>query len=207
VLVPSKEVAAVLKDARDLTERIKLTAGNLADMLWEARGKKVWATLDYPSWNAYIDAEFDFQKAYANRLVRQAKTNYELAVAAQVDPIGSTAPTLPEGAARELRPVLSGVTADIRSQVEAGVEPVAAVEAAVERGRQAVKSDDTAIVEHVHSWVCSVCGEGNEVGTAAHETPVLDDVSNDRWPNTVFGARRIGFVNVVVTRRPTRNFS
>jgi hypothetical protein len=55
--------------ARDLTDRIKKAADDLAEMLWRAYQGKAWAALGYSSWKEYCDAEFQMTERHSYRLL------------------------------------------------------------------------------------------------------------------------------------------
>ena len=64
--VPSEMTAA---SARDLTDRIKTAADNLAEILYQAHEGKAWKALGYQSWQAYCTAEFQFSKQRSYQLL------------------------------------------------------------------------------------------------------------------------------------------
>lgn len=155
--------------ARELTERIRHATLQLSELLSEAYEGQHYRSLGYGSWRAYIDGEFDFTSNYAYRLVKQGATVKMLkAGIAEVLPDGNSSDEIhiTEAQARDIAPVFDAVMEEVRSQVGAGVGPSEAVETAVARGRQSIRRvpidggefiDE--VPEHIHSWVCSECGE------------------------------------------------
>lgn len=168
--------------ARDLTDRIRNATESLYSLLLEAWESECFKHLGYKSWSAYIDGEFDFNRQHSYRLLTAAKATKQLQAAAEeLSPKGDTRDEIhiPERVARDIAAVLPAVIEDVKSQVAAGVSTERAVEAAVERGRQAVRlqqskpepmrrgarfedepEDDLPTRDvHEHVWVCSICGE------------------------------------------------
>jgi hypothetical protein len=59
-LVPDVEKSPAMTKscARDLTDRIKVAAQDLAEMLYRAHEGRAWEALGYTSWKEYCEAEF-----------------------------------------------------------------------------------------------------------------------------------------------------
>src|SRR5690606_38125627 len=76
--------------AQDLTRRIKHAADNLWELLLEAWNSKAHISMGYRSWNAYVDAEFDFSRQQSYRLVNQGQVIKQLREAASLSPNGDS---------------------------------------------------------------------------------------------------------------------
>lgn len=61
--------------ARALTERIKRAGDEFGAMLVEAHDGEAWRALGYPSWRAYVEAEFEFTRQHSYRLLTQARVS------------------------------------------------------------------------------------------------------------------------------------
>jgi hypothetical protein len=103
------------EDARALTDRIKTTAERLLSLLLEAHERRAWEALGYDSWRTYAVAEFGMSKSRAYQLLDQAKVLREIEAAA-----GSTDVELTEAEARDIKPMLGEVAAEIRERVAEG---------------------------------------------------------------------------------------
>lgn len=126
------------KQAEDITDRIRTTAEALWELLWEAYERKAWKALGYKSWKAYIEGEFDFNRAHSYRLLTQARVIHELRSGiAEVSPDGDTvgAVVVSEAEARDIAPQITQVVDDARTRVAAGTEPGEAVAEAVSEAR------------------------------------------------------------------------
>jgi hypothetical protein len=82
-MVQMQDTAVMLSPgaARTLTDNIKQLGGEIGEMLLEAHDSEAWRALDYKSWKAYCEAEFDFSRQRGYQLIRQAKVNRALAEA------------------------------------------------------------------------------------------------------------------------------
>ncbi len=121
-------------EARELTRRIKEATTNLYDMLREAHDRRAWKAMGYDTWREYIEAEFDFGVQYAYRLVSQSRVIRSLGEAASDSKQAlterrqlATPVNITESAARRIAPHLEEAKAQIRTEVEAGVEPQEAI--------------------------------------------------------------------------------
>lgn len=123
-------------EARELTDRIRTAAESLSSLLLEAYSRGAWAALGYASWREYATEELSISQSRAYQLLDQAKVMAAITEAAGV----STSVEITEAAAREIKPHLAAVTEEIRSRVEAGEEPEAAVSTSVETVRKATKA-------------------------------------------------------------------
>lgn len=110
-------------EAEALTERIKVAAGSLLELLEEAHRRNAWKVLGYTSWEQYVRHQFDMSRSRSYQLLDQAKVIHEIQGASQM----STMVDIPERGARRLKPHLAEVKAEIHGAIEEGVEPHVAV--------------------------------------------------------------------------------
>jgi len=143
-------------EAQELTNRIKANLDNLGELLAEAKNKRVWRTLGYASWYAYVREEFHIHWSYANRLIHQGEVNRELASAAGLPaPMGAD-PYLPERQTRRISPAALPEAAErVREAVAGGVNPVLAMKdtikiAAMERAALSSFNDPTVQLERLN---------------------------------------------------------
>lgn len=103
-----------------ITRRIRTAVDKVWDLLLEAHDRKAWKALRYPSWEAYIKAEFQMGRAHAYRLLDQGRV-----IRAIEEATGNLSPSgdISEAVARDIKPDLVAVTAEIRTRVEQGEEP------------------------------------------------------------------------------------
>ena len=159
--------------ARDLTDRIKVAAEQLFELLFQAWSDEVWKHLGYRSWSRYIAGEFDFTVRRAYQLVHQGKVTKALREASQVGTHvhGSDDIHISDREARDVDLGEGDVIEHVEGQVAEGVEPREAVRTAVAQARQPVRSvafDDGSPADDVpvravdgclHEWVCRLCAE------------------------------------------------
>lgn len=88
-------------EARKLTAEIKSYAGVLWQKLHQAHEGQAWRAMGYPSWSAYIAAEFDISRSRGYQLVSHAKAVQELAEAVGAE-VSTFVDTLTEGQTRNL---------------------------------------------------------------------------------------------------------
>jgi hypothetical protein len=117
---------ATVKEAKDLTGRIKGAAGDLWALLGEAHKKQVWKPLGYNSWAAYTNAEFDMTKRHANRLIAHA----EVVKAIELE-VGPQGPTPYEKRTRGVAQHIPEFRQTIRDEIRDGNTPEEAVELAI----------------------------------------------------------------------------
>ncbi|TAK64049.1 MAG: hypothetical protein EPO22_06105 [Dehalococcoidia bacterium] len=116
-------------EARAATDAIKTATARLWELLLAAYEGEAWRALDYESWRAWAVAEFDYSQSYAYRMLDGARVIAALSEAAGgVSPVGE----IPERMAREIKPHLTEIVAQVRADVAAGVEPAEAVNNAIE---------------------------------------------------------------------------
>jgi hypothetical protein len=120
-------------EARYLTTRIKQTADALWMLLYEAYTRRAWEPLGYANFREYAKNEFEFSQSYLYRLVDQGKVIRALEAAANISPMGEI---VSERDAREIKPHLDLVLADVHERVDRGDDPVVAVRSAVEGARE-----------------------------------------------------------------------
>lgn len=146
--------------AQRLTKQIKAAADNLWELLLEAWNSKAYVSLGYKSWSAYVDAEFDFNRAHSYRLVNQGQVIKQLREAAKVSPVGDNFDVrVSEREARDIAPVMPEVIEQVQEQVAAGVPAQEAVRVAVEAARTPPRPVVTRSESCVHEYVCRHCGE------------------------------------------------
>jgi hypothetical protein len=131
---PNLELAELTRrEALELTEKIKATAATLWRLLEEAHRREAWRALGYPSWTAYIHTEFQMSRSRSYQLLDQATVITAIETAAGEV---STMVDISERDARDLKPVLTAVTNEIRERVERGDDPDDVVRDAIDRVRQ-----------------------------------------------------------------------
>lgn len=118
-------------EARALTERIKAQAEQLWRLLLEAHERKAWTALGYETWAAYIYGEFERERDWGYRLVRQGQVIRAIEEATGV--LGSI--QISTEAAQAIKPSLPALTAEIRERVAAGEDPEEAVQETVAAAR------------------------------------------------------------------------
>lgn len=113
-------------EARELTNRINHAGDRLVALLTEAHERRVWEALGYPSWAEYAQAEIRISRSHAYRLLDHGRVEraIEAATGERVE--------ITERAARELKPDLPEVTAEIKTRVESGESVAEAVKNTVE---------------------------------------------------------------------------
>lgn len=100
--------------ARQLTERIRDAAEELWALLLEAHEGRAWAALGYPSWEAYVRAEFDMSRSHSYRMLDQARVIRELESVSGTSRIRD----ISMESAQDLKPHLEIVKDAIRQAVE-----------------------------------------------------------------------------------------
>lgn len=132
MLMEDVETARFLdnRQARDLTDRINATSGELWTLLKEANERRAWAALGYKNWRDYAVAEFNISQSRAYQLLDQAKVVTIIREAAN-----STNVEISEAAARDLKPVVKEVASEIKAKVQAGADPVVTTYEVIEAKR------------------------------------------------------------------------
>lgn len=120
-------------EARELTERIKSNASDLAELVKRAKEGRAFLALGYATWDAYLDAELHITRQRAWQLLSATEVREELEEAA------STAVDITERAARDIKGQVAEVAAEVREAVDNGAEPQEAVEKAVAKRRSSSK--------------------------------------------------------------------
>lgn len=127
-------------EARTVTDRINTTAGQLCDLLVEAHERGAWRALGYATWGEYVGAEIRVTRQRSYQLLDQGRVMAALREAVgggqmstsvdsdlrQGNDLRDSLPPISEAEARDIKPVLGAVVAEIRERVEAG-EPRADV--------------------------------------------------------------------------------
>lgn len=128
------ELPITAPEARLLTDRIKAAAEHLWALLLEAHERQAWKALEYPSFTAYAKAEFGMGASHAYRLLDQGRVIRALEAVTH-SPVGEI---VSERIARDIKPHLVEVTAEIGERMERGEAWDAAVDAAIQDARKPV---------------------------------------------------------------------
>lgn len=97
------EVAGMTQScARDLTNRIKSGVNDVAEMLHRAHEGRAWEALEYASWKAYCQTEFQMSKQRAFQLLDFVEIKNTLKESTIVDSSGLKINDLKEGQVRPL---------------------------------------------------------------------------------------------------------
>ncbi|RWC57741.1 MAG: hypothetical protein EOS54_04370 [Mesorhizobium sp.] len=116
--MPNRDLT--VNEAFALTKRIRTAVDKVWSLLLEAHDRKAWRALKYPSWEAYIKAEFQIGRAHAYRLLDQGRV-----IRAIEEATGNLSPSgdISEAAARDIKDDLPSVTEEIKARVEQGEVP------------------------------------------------------------------------------------
>jgi gas vesicle protein len=106
------------EQAEELTAHIRNAADVMYILIARAHSGRVWEALEYPSWEAYVNDEFDMSRSRAYQLLDQAKVIAEIEAVA---PAGATF-SINEKTARDLKKVLGDVISDVSERTE-GMNP------------------------------------------------------------------------------------
>lgn len=121
-------------EAQAITDRIR---GHI-DAAWaditKAYEGKAWKALGYTSWEGYVKAEFDMSRRRSYQLLDQGRVIGAIAEAAGDSVNHGT--QISERTAREIKPDLPAVTAEIKKRVEAGENPETVVKETVDAVRE-----------------------------------------------------------------------
>ncbi len=159
-------------EAQAITERIRSAVDSLGVLVEQAHDRRAWKALGYATWEAYVSKEFGFTRQRSYQLLDQGRMTKAIAEAAGDL---TTDVVIPEAAAREIKPVIEEVTADVAARVEAGQEPAEAVEEAVAAGRAKAKEERAAKkVEHERKAEETKAQFSPEVQTKAAKPEPLD---------------------------------
>lgn len=107
-------------EAFAITKRIRAAVDRVWSLLLEAHDRKAWKALKYPTWEAYIKAEFQIGRAHAYRLLDQGRV-----ISAIEEATGNLSPTgdISERDARDIKGDLPAVVQEIKARVELGEKP------------------------------------------------------------------------------------
>lgn len=97
--------------ARELTEQIKSTATATYVLIHRAHENKIWFSLNYKSWEAYVSHEFDISKSRSYQLIKQAEV---VSAIKDVVPEGTDV-SITEAQARDVAKALPKITAKIKN--------------------------------------------------------------------------------------------
>lgn len=130
-------------EAREITDRIKGAVESAWRLLLEAHDRCAWSALGYGSWRDYAQTEFGIGQSRAYQLLDQARVVREIEAAS-----GSTKVEITEREARDLKPHLEEVKADIAQAVAALPDPTPeavaeTVRVSVSRKREQVRAKPT----------------------------------------------------------------
>lgn len=129
-------------EALNLTERIRNSIQGTYLLVEEAYERKAWKAMGYPTWEAYVRAEFDMSRGYAYRLIDQGRVIRAIEeVVGDLSPIGDK---ISEYDARTIKGNLPEVRQEIQSRIESGQEPEQAVRASVTAAKQKAKANRAA---------------------------------------------------------------
>jgi hypothetical protein len=119
-------------EALELTARIRGAAEELWSLLLEARDRKAWQVLGYPSMADYAKAEFGMSQSYAYRIWHQGRVIRALEAASN-SPVGES---ITENVARQIPPQsVDAAAGDVKLLIDAGSEPTDAVNAVIDKAR------------------------------------------------------------------------
>lgn len=140
-VIPGAVVADMTVDeARAITDRIKDAAEEMWSLLLTAHERKAWAALGYRTWEEYVRGEFNMTRQNAHLLITQGQ------VTRAIESVTSRALDMEvsANAARDIKPVLPQVTAEIKERV-ASLGPEPRSEEVQEVVREVVKETRTAM--------------------------------------------------------------
>lgn len=127
--------------AREITEAIRSAATVTFILLARAHEHNAHKALGYATWAEYVQTEFDMSAQRSYQLLDLSKVTNEIE---SVVPDG-TEVKLTEAQARDIKRELPRVTEQIRSAVDGGEDPEAAVDRVVQEIRDQKKSDEKAL--------------------------------------------------------------
>lgn len=78
------EVMMTPVQARRITDRIRKSTDTLAELVLEAHDREAWRALEYASWTAYVQGEFDVSVGHSGRLLWQARAIKQISAATGV---------------------------------------------------------------------------------------------------------------------------
>lgn len=120
-------------EAQAITDSIRNAVDQLWSLLLEAHDRRAWRALGHTSWEAYVTSEFGMTRQHSYRLLDQGRVIHAIEEAAgKMSPMGD----IPERVAREIKPNLPSVTAEIKQRVEAGENPETVVKETVDAARE-----------------------------------------------------------------------
>lgn len=111
-------------EAKALTDRIRQAVDGIGTLVEQAHDRGAWKAMGYTKWQDYVKAEFGFTKQRSYQLLDQGKVTKAIAEAAGLE---STDVDLSDLAARDLKPDLPIVEAEIKTRIDAGQDPKKAV--------------------------------------------------------------------------------
>lgn len=147
--VTGEIVTCTEAEAREITDRIKGAVESAWRLLVEAHDRHAWSALGYGSWRDYAMSEFGMSQSQAYRLLDQGRVVHEIEAACGGSPLGEI---ITERAARDIKPHLADVKADIEQAVAALPDPTPkavaeTVRVAVTRKREEIKPSAPAVAD------------------------------------------------------------
>lgn len=131
---PSGQKSLNRAEATALTERIRKHIDAAWADITRAYEGKAWKVLGYETWEAYVRTEFDMSRRRSYQLLDQGRVIQAIGEASGNVNHGTP---ITERQAREIKPDLPAVTAEIKTKIAEGKEPAAAVKEVVENKRAA----------------------------------------------------------------------
>jgi len=123
-------------EARMVTDRIRTATRHVCILLREVHERRAWVALGYPSWETYVQSEFNISRSRAYELLDQARVILDLQNTAGIDELPDVSPYV----AMQIKPRLPQIREDIRQRVGGATGPAAVqiVAELVEEHRQQV---------------------------------------------------------------------
>jgi hypothetical protein len=122
-------------EAQAITDRIRKGIDTLSAALLEARDRKAFKAMGYPTWEAYVAGELSISLRRSYQLIDREIVTRELSEVAgeKVQHVAQ----ISSRAASEIKQKLPEVKAEIRQRIDQGERPAKAVEVAVAAAREA----------------------------------------------------------------------
>lgn len=129
-------ITVMTKDeAQALTDQIRASINQAWNLLLEAYEQRAWSAMGYTSWEAYVRSEFDISRRRAYQLIDQGN------VIRAIESAVCTTVHITEREARDIKPVLTEVTEEIKERVEAGEDPKSVVGEVIKAKREEIQAE------------------------------------------------------------------
>lgn len=129
-------ITVMTKDeAQALTDQIRASINQAWNLLLEAYEQRAWSAMGYTSWEAYVRSEFDISRRRAYQLIDQGN------VIRAIESAVCTTVHITEREARDIKPVLTEVTEEIKERVEAGEDPKTVVGEVIQARREEIQAE------------------------------------------------------------------